>query len=166
MNIQHIGKLTYALEFDESELNNAGISLEDISNEQTAKLLKNSLDITDCNIDGAILELFLGKHSLLIFARLCSDTHYFMFDCLENLLSAVCCIDQNIPSSLYKLSDSYILAIELYHAQMPPSPVYEYGTEVKLHPYKLLHLREQGNEIIYRQAIKQLQSVFHLRRTT
>ena len=102
-------------------------------------------------------DCFQAGDQLLILARPAPPKpHGFYFPDLESLLGAIFSCPPR-DSALYSMKDGYLLVFP----RMPEClPLYEFGTELPIHPFWEIHAREQGQCILPQNAMANLLPVF------
>ena len=144
-----------ALELNDSELEDKSLSFESMSRGDTEALLSHYLHSRN---EYAEIELIRGSHSLLILAQLAENTVCaFRFSSFEALVSAVSSLEGEPRSSLFLIDGKYILTLESCESALS---LCDFGTKLLMSRKLLLHLCEQGCELIENSAVSVLKSVF------
>ncbi len=145
MDIQAIGSRAFAVYIGEPELHKRHIEPRNVTVSTARELVRNVLDCPDTGT--VSLELFPGRHELLIFVRRSDgEPEFYEFTDLEAALSALAVLPRDAASSLYYLRGVYILAVWPCDGARIQS-LCEFGRAVKRPPAYLLHLREHGAAI-------------------
>jgi len=161
MKVQQIGAGVLALEFEASELSGEGMSPQSVNGEQALTLLRRVLPDNEV-LEGAELEVFCGRNSLLLFAKLCVGAPlFFEFQSFEDLLAAAFEMPDNTVSSLIRFAGRYILVIKIKDRQRIPAALWEFGKGLAFPQYAELHLREHGTELIPYFAVSFLKEAFY-----
>lgn len=142
MDIQAIGSRAFAVYIGEPELQKRHIEPRNITVSTARELVRNVLDCPDTGT--VSLELFPGRHELLIFVRRSSgEPEFYEFSDFETVLSALAALPRGSASSLFYLHGVYILAVWPGEGARIQA-LCEFGRAVKREPAYLLHLREHA----------------------
>ena len=158
MEILAFGGSTFSLHIDETELTDRHISPAEITVSQARDIVRSAIGGRHGSL---MLELFPGRHELLIFVRCNGDgPECFSFTTSEELIAAVLSLTgEASASSLYHYNNEYILAVWF----LPPeesAPLMEFGVFVDLPPGFLSHMEEHGTLICPGQAISRIRRAF------
>lgn len=142
MDIQAIGSRAFAVYIGEPELHRRHIEPRNVTVRTAKELVRNVLDCPDTGT--VSLELFPGRHELLIFVRRSAgEPEFYEFTDLEAALSALAVLPRGCDASLYYLRGVYILAVWPGDGARIQA-LCEFGRPVKRPPAYLLHLREHA----------------------
>ena len=142
MDIQAIGSRAFAVYIGEPELHKRHIEPRDITVSAARELIEHVLDCPDTGT--VSLELFPGRHELLIFVRRSAgEPEFYEFTDFEAVLSALSALPVGSASSLFYLRGVYILAVWPGDGARIQA-LCEFGLPVKRASAYLLHLREHA----------------------
>jgi len=161
MIIQAIGTDALSMYIDEQELHNLGLDPRAVGMQEAESLFRRALaENAMPQWEAAAMEVFPGKDSLLLFARRkAKKPAHFLFQDAEHLIEACRQCPELLPSSLSAAPSGYILTVYPFAGEQPPAVLYEYGDAAD--GYLILHLREQGGDILKENAIGTLRTYFH-----
>ena len=154
MDIRYIGHSAVALYLNGNDLREREMDSESVSIKQAAALL---------DVEGwerAAFEIFAGKDSLLVIAWDKSRTPYcFAFDSFEDMISAVseCPPDHN--SKLIRYNKMYVLAVYPEKGEQLCPALFEFGEMLGNTEGFVLHIEEQGEEVITTNAVNMLKKL-------
>lgn len=162
MNIQNVGKSCITLFIEGDELADRGVAPDSLNVEQAAEFLKTALYRLGRPLwDSAVIEMFPGRDSVLIFARRRGGAPaFFAFDDIEPVIIAADCLEADIPSRLTYIDGAYVLTVHPWEGEPVPAALYEFGTEIKVTERYELHLLEHGEEIIGDYAVSVIKEFF------
>ena len=157
MDIQAIGNRAFSVYIGESELVSRHLKPGSVTVSAARELVRDC--IGGCG--GAMsLELYPGRHELLIFVRRCSDEpEFYSFADLEELLPALRQLPAGAVSSVYFYNGAYILAVWPPEGSGIPA-LAEFGRPLSRSAAFLCHLREHGETVCEGDAAETLTRVF------
>ncbi len=142
MDIQAIGGGGFTVYIGEPELHRRHIEPQSVTARDARELVRGVLDC--CETGAVSLELYPGRHELLIFVRRSAgEPEFYSFPDLESLLEALAALGTDLASSLYYYDGAYILAVWPQEGARVPA-LCEFGAPLALSGAFLLHLREHG----------------------
>ena len=154
MDIRYIGSSAVALYLNENDLKERQMDLESINIKQAAALL---------DVEGwerAEFEIFAGKDSILVIAWDRSRTPYcFAFESFEDMISAVSECPQDQNSKLICYNEMYILTLYPEKGEELCPALYEFGEMLGNTEGFVLHIEEQGEEVITTNAVNMLKKL-------
>ncbi len=158
MDVQTISERSYSIYITEGELNRRSISPQAVTAGDVMELIK---DLTGALPAGSTkLELYPGRHELLIFVRRNPGAlRCFRFRALEDLISAALTSGGEEPSALYLYDDTYILAV-WDTEDTGLAALCEFGESLDWRDAHLAHLREHGKLLLPAQALRELRAAF------
>ena len=158
MDIQMIGSSSYSVYISNEELRLRGMSADSDSCESFLTMLIPYF--RGGKLHAANFELLEGRDDVLIFIRLnFGDPSCFSFDEFEDLASAIC-FCPNIPSSLIKYENKYLLIVYPWPGESVPPSLFEFGTYMSCSLKYEAFLKEHGDVIISKDAVPTLQHYF------
>lgn len=162
MEIQTIDDKTLAIYIDKEELRNRSVQPEKMTIQDAAEIFRSALNsLRKPRWDSVCLEIFPGQDCVLLFARQYSGTpSFFVFNDLENLITASEFCPQDIISSLTYIDNTYVLTVYALDLDMPPAVLYEYGDCMQKPPHYLSYLEEHGQFLAGPGAVNLLQNSF------
>ncbi len=154
MDIQAIGSRAFTVYIGEPELRSRNIEPQSVTERDARELVRGVLDCPDTGL--VSLELYPGRHELLIFVRRSAgDPEFYEFTDLEALLLALSALPRDAASSLYYDNGVYILAV-WPDGDLPAHALCEFATPVPRRGTYLLHLREHARPIAEGNAVQAL----------
>ncbi len=156
MEIQAIGARAFSVYIPEAELTMRHIRPDSITAVEARELVEGLID----RADTVSLELFPGRHEVLIFVRRSfGDPEIYAFADLEELLRAILALEGSAETSLFHYGGLWILAVwpgcEGHRAQLS-----EFASPLDAPPGYILHLREHGRIIADGDAASVLKNAF------
>ncbi len=145
MDIQAIGSRAFTVYIGEPELHRRNIEPQSMTVSDARELVRGVLD--DSDTGSVSLELYPGRHELLIFVRRnAGEPEFYSFPDLEALLEALAALSPDAASSLFFYNGAYILAVWPVEGARVPA-LCEFGAPLPRPGAFLLHLREHGKII-------------------
>lgn len=162
MEIQTLNDYAFSVYLNEDELSRRQLDPSLITKQDIDTLLHAAFQqLGQAEQAKTCVELYPGRHELLLFVRFTSESPvYFSFPDLESLLAAVLDMSHNIPATLIKLQDTYILILYPTDPSAVPAFCYEFGTQLNYSDKYCLYLQEHGKTLFVYSAISALQAVF------
>lgn len=145
MDIQAIGSRAFTVYIGEPELQRRHIEPGSVTASAARELVRGVLDCPDTGT--VSLELYPGRHELLIFVRRSAgEPDFYTFPDFESLLRALEELPRGTPSSVFFRDGAYILAV--WPAEGARSTALgEFGDPLPRPGAYLLHLREHAKTI-------------------
>lgn len=157
MDIQAIGGGGFTVYIGEPELHMRHLEPQSVTVRDARELVRGVLDC--CDTGAVSLELYPGRHELLIFVlRSAGEPEFYSFPDLESLLEALSALGPR-ASSLFFYNGSYILAVWSGDGARVPA-LCEFGAPLSRPGAFLLHLREHGRVIRETDAAETLLRAF------
>ena len=164
MEIQPIGRRNLLIYLNGKELMALSAPPSELKTDDATRILKQALGgNVGCGVDwsNVYLELFTGKDSLLLVARVHSgDPHFFVFRDIECLIEAAQLVPEDIISFLSYCDGSYYLIVYPWDTEPPPNVLLEYGQELPMHANYAFHLTEHGKILLGPSALDELKRLF------
>lgn len=158
MDIQAIGGGGFTVYIGEPELHRRHMEPQSVTARDARELVRGVLDC--CETGTVSLELYPGRHELLIFVRRSAgEPEFYSFPDLESLLEALAALETDLASSLFFYNGAYILAVWPREGARVPA-LGEFGTPLSVPGAFLLHLREHGKTLCEGDAAGALLRVF------
>lgn len=158
MDIQAIGSRAFSVYIAGDELARCHLDPMGMTASQARQIVG---PLIDCGaLDSVSLELYPGRHEVLIFVKRSSgEPEFFRFPDIESLLDALAQIDAGLVSSLFFYNGSYILAV--WPADdVRAGALAEFGESLDLPGVYLLHLREHALLLCDGDAASRLREAF------
>lgn len=158
MDIQVIGSRTYSVYIAGPELERRHLDPQGITARQAREIVR---DLIGCDgTDTVSLELYPGRHEVLIFVRRSAgEPEFYVFYDLESLLEAIAACGREAASSLFFYNGTYILALWSDDG-LRRGALCEFGEPLDLPGGFLPHLREHGRVIRDGDAAEALTEAF------
>lgn len=156
MDIQAIGARAFSVYIPESELTEHHLRPDSITAGEARELVEGLID----RADTVSLELFPGRHEVLIFVRRSfGDPEIYAFSDLEELLRAILALDGDLASSLFCYDGLWLLAVwPGYEGQR--ALLSEFAAPLDAPSGYIWHLREHGRLIADGDASAVLRAAF------
>lgn len=158
MTIFSFGADSTALFFSCSDLYEQGFCIDDLTEEDTITLTRNTLLQSDLPCSGSLeLDVYVNPCGLLVFAHpSCQSKYIWCFPDFETLLVAVQIVNSNsVNGSLYRWDQNLWLVVDKKCPQLS-----EYGDEATDKMYILPQLQEHGVLLLPDRALSILQTNF------
>ncbi len=158
MDIQAIGSRAFTVYIGEPELQKRHIEPRSITVSAAKELVRGVLDCPDTGT--VSLELYPGRHELLIFVRRSAgEPEFYEFSDFEAVLRALSSLSRDTASSLFYYNGTYILAVWPGEGARIQA-LCEFGTAAARPGAYLLHLREHARVIADGDAAEALTRFF------
>lgn len=158
MDIQAIGVRAYSVYIPESELRLRHIDPENITVGQARQLVDALLG--DTSTDAVSLELYPGRHEVLIFVRRSpGEPEFYCFQDFEQVLEAVAALSDSVAASLYRLDGAWILVVWPEEGRTL-ARLADFGSPLDVPAWYLTHLREHALPVCDADAVAVLRRAF------
>ncbi|MGM9521457.1 MAG: adaptor protein MecA [Oscillospiraceae bacterium] len=157
MEVQTINSRTFSIYITETELSRRSLEPCDVTAAQARDIVRSALGAESGSL---FMELFPGRHELLIFVRKnFLEVGFYSFATAEDVIDALlsCCAD--IAASLFYYNDEYILVVWSL-SESADGALSEFGTPLQHPPGYLAHLNEHGRCLADGCALSAIKNAF------
>ena len=158
MDIQAINTRAFSVYIAEAELTRRKLDPLDITAEEVREIIQG---LIPCDaLDTVSLELYPGRHELLIFVKKSAgEPEFLRFEDFESVLKALRSCGEDVTASLFFYEGAYILAVWSFDG-LTHRGLVEFGVPLEDPGDFLLHLKELGRVLCDGDAREVLVRVF------
>jgi len=162
MEIQSVGKASFAIILDEGELQKRNLIPEKMTENDAKTIVQEVFGPAKCRgWNKACVDLFAAKNEVFMFVKLSVCVPEFVaFEDLEQVISAAGECSDFPPSVLACIDGTYILAVYPLEYDTAVNTLLEFGEKLNVKKEYELHLYEHGEIIIGADAISLINGYF------